>query len=267
MRAMTAGQTLAVYSESGGVTKTTTAVSLAIAAARAGKRVLLVDLDPRGAATKWINVSPVGKGLHVGAILGNEDPAGWANELAVASGPQWSDNLMVIPSDREVANREKGVDDHADIRLRLALKEAAAELVVLDCPNRQGGTITQNALTAADTIVYAARPNEDGLDGVEGAALTVRRFKAHREALGQAVRLDEAGIIIGAAVKGAVWTRDALRAIEELQAAYPGMVLEPYVPDRVTVSESRAAGTFYGDYTGGRPTFEAYQELAKKVIR
>lgn len=260
-------QVLAVYSESGGVTKTTTAVSFAMAAAREGKAVLLADLDPRGATTKWIGAVPVEPGLHIGAILGNPDPNGWANELAVPSGADWSQNLRVIPSDREVANREKGVDDHADVRLLLALKDVAADLVILDCPNRQGGLITQNALTAATDIVYASKPNEDGLDGVDGAVLTVRRFKAHRQALGQQARLNEAGIVVGAAVKGAVWTRDARRAIEELKAGYPDMVLEPYVPDLVTVLESRAAGRFYGDFDGGAPTFAAYQELAKQVIR
>ncbi|MEV0589722.1 ParA family protein [Nonomuraea sp. NPDC050310] len=260
-------QILAVYSESGGVTKTTSAVSLAMAGARDGRKVLLIDLDPRGAATKWVGVDPVEPGLHVGAILGNDDPEGWAAQLAVPSGENWSDNLTMIPSNREVANREKAADDHADTRLKASLRGIDADLVVLDCPNRQGGLITQNALTAADTVVYAAKPNEDGLDGVDGAVLTVRRFKAHRQALGARVELQEAGIIVGAAVRGSVWTRDALRAIAELRQAHPGLVLEPFVPDRVTVLESRSAGTFYGDYEGGKGTFEAYRQLARKVLR
>jgi hypothetical protein len=34
--------------------------------------------------------------------------------------------------------------------------------------------------------------------------------------------------------------------IEEPKASYPGMVLEPHIPDLVTFPESRAAGRFYG---------------------
>jgi chromosome partitioning protein len=45
-------QKIMVYSESGGVSKTTTAVSLAMTAALEGKRTVLIDLDPRGAATR-----------------------------------------------------------------------------------------------------------------------------------------------------------------------------------------------------------------------
>ena len=72
-------QVIAVYSEAGGVSKTTTAVSLAMSAALMGKRVVVIDLDPRAAATKWLNIQPVGEGLDVGAILASaEDTEGFA---------------------------------------------------------------------------------------------------------------------------------------------------------------------------------------------
>ncbi|WP_335983161.1 ParA family protein [Streptomyces sp. CA2R106] len=258
------------YSESGGVTKTTTALSLAVVCAEENPSddVILADCDPRGATTKWTGATPVKEGLHIGAILGNEDVEGWADDLAVhldrAGG--WPANLRVIPSARSVSNREKNADDHADVRLLRSLEGVDAH-VFFDAPNRQGGMIIQNILTASRKVVYAAKPNEDGLDGVDGAKETVHRFRNHKRSLGLPDHLEEVGIVLGCAWRGAVWTRDALRAVEEFERTSPGMLLTPYVEDKVIVSESRAAGVWYGKYPKGKSVADAFRKIYLERVR
>ncbi|MEU7095921.1 ParA family protein [Kitasatospora aureofaciens] len=260
----------AAYSESGGITKTMTTISLAVACAEEhpDEDVIVADCDPRGATTKLTGAEPVGPGLHIGAILGNDDVEGWADELAVPLDPAagWPRNLRVIPSQRKVSNQEKNPDDHADVRLLRSLQGVRAH-TFFDAPNRQGGLIIQNILTAARKVVYAAKPNEDGLDGVDGAKETVAKFRAHRASLGMPDHLREVGIILGAAWRGAVWTRDALRAVEEFENTSPGMLLRPFVPERVIVLESRAAGVWYGQYESGKPVYEAYREIYNTKVR
>lgn len=256
-------QTLAVYSETGGATKTTTAVSIAVEAARAGLSVTLVDMDPRGAATKWFALEPIEPGLHVGAILAAEDPTGWAEELAVPS--PWAANLRIIPSDREVSLREKESADHAEMRLKLSLEGIKSDLVVIDSPNRQGGPLILNILTAADTIVYAGKLDEDGLDGVDGAVLTVAKFKRARALLGVPDSLRVGGIVVGA-YEDTVTSRDSKRALETLDEIYAEQVLRPLIPRRVTVREARAGGVYYGDYRKGVVVAEAYREVATQLV-
>lgn len=255
-------QSLMVYSESGGVSKTTTAVSLAMVAAEQGKRVLLIDLDPRAATTKWTGAEPREPGLDVGAILADEDPEGWADEIAVQS--TWSSNLWLIPSSRSVSNREKDAADHLEVRLKTSLVGCSADLVVIDCPNRQGGPLTQSALNASDTVIYAAKPTIDGIDGYEGAKVTVDKFIANQRRLGISSELKEAGIVVGG-YKDTVTPRAALSSVEELRDT--GMLLTPLVPERTIVQDVRLAGEWYGRYRKGQPVLEAYKELAKKVIR
>lgn len=53
-------RTIAVANQKGGTGKTATALSLGVALARRGKRVLLVDTDPQGNLTKSLGyMSPV----------------------------------------------------------------------------------------------------------------------------------------------------------------------------------------------------------------
>lgn len=269
-------QTVMVYSEAGGVKKTTTAVSLAMVAAEGiagtgnstespvpSRRVVLIDLDPRAAATKWLGITPVGDGLHVGAILGaKEDPTGWAADLAVTS--RWSQNLRVIPAARELSNRESERDDYAEWRLKSSLTDLDADLVVIDCANRQGGPLTVSALHAADTVLYAATASDSGVDGVTGAKLSVAKFRHHMSQIGAVTSITEIGVAVTRDGTGflSFSERDAIEQLRELTP-----IIEPIVPHLSIVPESRMAGEWFGNYRKGLAVRDSYAAIMRKVIR
>lgn len=259
-------QTVMVYSEAGGVSKTTTAVSVAMTAAEAGRRVILIDLDPRAASTKWLRVSPAGEGLDIGAILGakGEDPVGWAEDMAVSSLPGWHPNLRVIPSARSVSNREADRDDYAELRLKASLEGVSADVVIIDCPNRQGGPLTLSALSASDTVLYAATASDSGIDGVEGAQRTIAAFKRSRERIGAPVQLIEAGVAVTRDGTGFLSIPEQ-EAIDTMREAAP--LIEPIVPHLAIVPEVRMAGEWYGNYRKGATIRDAYASIMRKVIQ
>lgn len=252
-----------VYSEAGGVGKTTTAVSIAMTAAEDGAKVLLIDLDPRAATTKWTQTEPVGDGLHIGAILGApEDPEGWAEELAVPSA--WHANLRIIPSARSLSNREADRDDYAELRLHISLQDVNADICVIDCANRQGGPLTLAALNASDTVVYAATASDSGIDGVQGAQRSVAAFVRSRQRLSAPVSLTEAGVAVTRDGTGfmSLAETDSLDVIKELTP-----LIEPLVPRRSIVPECRNAGEWYGNYRKGQDVRSAYIEIMRKVTK
>ena len=66
-------QTIAIISQKGGAGKTTLAIHLAAAAARAGRVSLLIDTDPQASASQWAEWrqgAPPGWGLP-------RSPRGW----------------------------------------------------------------------------------------------------------------------------------------------------------------------------------------------
>ncbi|MDO8349144.1 MAG: AAA family ATPase, partial [Planctomycetota bacterium] len=91
--------TLAVANQKGGVGKTTTSINLAACMAAAGKRVLLVDLDPQANATSGLGLEKTEGGSLYGPLLGD----GTAVERVQ---PTAFERLWVIPSEVDLCGVE-----------------------------------------------------------------------------------------------------------------------------------------------------------------
>ena len=80
---MSCVRSVAVVNQKGGVGKTTVTLGLASAAMEAGRRVLVVDLDPQGATSWVLGVEPddglptVADGLDKGPVADAIRPSAW----------------------------------------------------------------------------------------------------------------------------------------------------------------------------------------------
>ena len=147
-------KTVSVYSIKGGVGKTTTAANLAWAAAQAGHRTLLVDLDPQGASSFYFRVRPI-KGAKATRLLQGGD--------SLLSGIRASDHegLDVLPAHMSYRHLDVLLDGMKKSRRRLRRALAAAEdeydLVVLDAPPNIT-LLSENLFEASDLILVPVIP-------------------------------------------------------------------------------------------------------------
>jgi chromosome partitioning protein len=166
---------LAVANQKGGVGKTTTSINLAASLALAGRRVLLIDLDPQGNATMGSGVDKRSAKVSVyDVLLGSSTIAG----ARIRS----SGNYDLVPANRELAGAEVELVDlpERETRLREALKDVQGEydFVLIDCPPALN-LLTVNGLCAAQAVMIPMQCEYYALEGLSDLVQTIKRVRQH----------------------------------------------------------------------------------------
>lgn len=147
-------EVVALYSNKGGVGKTTTAVNLAYLAARDGLPTLLVDLDAQGSATFYFRIQPKLKRKAKGLSSANQAVLDSVRSTIY-------DRLDVLPADFSNRNLDLVYDKQKHRRRRLKDMLSAFErdyaLIVLDCPPSIN-VLGENILTAAGHVLVPLIP-------------------------------------------------------------------------------------------------------------
>lgn len=167
---------ISVTNQKGGVGKTTSCVNLASYIADAGKKVLLIDMDPQGNACSSVGVE-VEKGQNsVYQVL--------LEEIGIKEAiyPSIQKRLDVVPSTVDLAGAEVDLvySENRENILKESLKAVQDDYdyVFIDCPPSLG-LLTVNALTATDTIIIPIQCEYFALVGLGQLMNTVRLIKKH----------------------------------------------------------------------------------------
>jgi len=168
---------LSLINQKGGCGKTTVAVNLAGALARAGERVLVVDLDPQAHAT--LGLSHDG---DVGPTLRDVLVDGLPARRAIHPAPG---GIALLPASTRLAEFEEASARtlRPESLLRDSLADVAGEFdwALLDCPARADGVLSASALRASSFAILVV---ETGAFALQGAIRALKLFEGLARAQG-----------------------------------------------------------------------------------
>jgi len=246
----------ALANQKGGVGKTTTAINLGAYLAQAGKRILLVDIDPQANATSSLGIDKNQiRGGTYEAILGITSPSQF-----ILHNPNLK--IWVLPASPALAGAEVELVERPsrENRLNDALKTLADQFdyILIDCPPSLG-LLTLNGLVAArDGVIIPVQCEYLALEGLGQLTHTLDRIRL--------------GIFPNLYIRGVVLTMFDPRTnlssdvVTEVQKFFPKRVFSAVIPRSVRLAEAPSYGVPISIYDPRSAGANAYKALAQEII-
>lgn len=244
------GRILCIANQKGGVGKTTTAVNLAVALAKAGRKTLLVDLDPQCNATSGLGQAPAAR--HPLVVEG---------PLADALCEVGVEGLTLLPGARcfqDVAALTDASRRHAStLAHHLGAGLPQYDYVLIDCPPSLGH-LTREALAASTEVLMPVQCEYFAMEGLTQMIEVIRDVMQRPNS-----RLAFGGILL-------TMYDAALELSAEVDAEvrdfFGEIVFETTTPRDVALAEAPSHGRSVIDYAPRSRGARAYVELCMEVL-
>ncbi len=248
----------AVANQKGGVGKTTTSINLATYLAAAGRRVLLVDMDPQANTSSGIGAAKNKKEYTMYDLMVGEQEEVSIFDVIV---PSTRRELVVAPCTVDLAGAEMELVGALarEYRLKQALEPIRnrCDYVIIDCPPSLG-LLTINALVAADALIIPIQCEYLALEGLSQLLNTVNIVKSKLNP-----DLYIAGVVM---TMFDPRTRLASDIVREVRNHFPNEAFQTIINRNVRLSEAPSFGQAILDYDPTSPGALAYRSLAEEVM-
>jgi chromosome partitioning protein len=249
------GEVIACANQKGGVGKTTTVVNVGTYLARAGRRVLLVDLDPQGNATSGLGVDRNQLASSVYDVLLAGLPI--ADSVVHVDGP----GLDLVPSQRSLAGAEVELVPMParERRLKQVLQGADGrwDVILLDCPPSLG-LLTVNALTATSGVLIPLQCEYYALEGLSQLMATIDLVHQHLNPglslLGVVLTMHDARTSLSADVS------------REVRRHLGTKVFDTVIPRSVRLAEAPSYGQPIATFSPVSRGAAAYESLTSEIV-
>ncbi len=234
--------------------KTTTAVNLSAAIAQAGKKVLMVDLDPQGNTTSGLGRRVNERNSVYDALMGRASLKDCIQNTEIKK-------LKLIGSDIRLAGAEVELVSVKEreffLKKLLGVAREDYDYIFVDCPPSLS-LLTLNAMAAADSVLVPIQCEYYALEGVTSLMNTVNRvkhtFNPHLEIEGILLTMLDGRTNLG------------LQVVDQVKKHFRKAVFATTIPRNVRLGEAPSHGEPICLYDPRSSGAIAYEALAKEVL-
>ncbi len=246
---------IAIANQKGGVGKTTTSTNLSACLAEAGKKVLLIDIDPQGNATSGVGVDKSElENTVYDMIIGECSIEDCLLENVI-------ENLSILPSNIQLSGAE--IDLIGREQREYILKNCISQIrdnydfIIIDCPPSLN-MLTVNAMTTADTVLVPIQCEYYALEGLSQLIHTINLVK---ERLNPDLEME--GVVF---TMYDARTNLSLEVVENVKANLKQTIYKTIIPRNVKLAEAPSYGMPINLYDTRSAGAESYRLLAEEVI-
>jgi chromosome partitioning protein len=247
---------IAMCNQKGGVGKTTTTINLGAALAELGRRVLLVDFDPQGAASVGLGIRANELDVTIYNLLVDRGH----DVREVIQGTR-TENLDIIPANIDLSAAEVQLVGEVAREQILArvLRPVLDEydVVLIDCQPSLG-LLTVNALTAAHGVII---PLECEFFAMRGVALLIDTINKITDRLNPRLQTD--GILATMFDSRTLHSKEVVRSVVD---HFGDQVFHTVISRTVKFPDATLAAEPITSYASTHGAAAAYRQLARELI-
>ena len=246
---------IAIANQKGGVAKTTTSISLASSLVSLGHKVLLVDLEPQGNASRGVGLDIALLPKTIFDVLARNQDVNRVVKRTVMK------NLDILPANLKLAaigdyleDKEKGA-----FLLKNALETLKKEYdyILIDCPPTLG-ILNSNAFVASHSILIPVQCEYFALEGITQMLGAIRNMQNSYNP--------------NLEIEGFVFTmfdprnRMSIEVSSEIRGLFKEKTFQTAIPRNIYLPEAASKGIPITIYKPKSASSLAYLSLAREIL-